>query len=431
MKLRVALVVPDLRVKDWYSPKHCQYPLLAKACANGEVDLVVLPEAYYGLYCDTAKIKKMSDVAVKDWYEYVKVPVLVGMQSTDGYQVAVYVNPDAKRTETKSHLYFKHSSATKLAFDQEGYESADDTMFDPVQLRRARIGVQICHDMFFGLVGHQLREHGANVYLNITGGNVRKKKWRDVIAGRSLELDAPFLCTMSRRCDGNDGDAFATAFDRGRELQPTISHVNDWGYGGFKVFDIDSDHVPSRTDDVDQGFTGEQYKDILISVGRKKPRSRHHIHIVPGRDGMAPMGRAGDAEGKWRGFDTPSGRVGVLPLSIAKLADGLAIHRHEADLQSDSFDHHVVVYFGEPKDWNAAMALMKLRAIEHRIAVVVADRSRSECLKTTRRRTIQRFRQRRGVFALNGDCLGGTIRALNGKPGIPGKHHPAYLDLLT
>lgn len=427
MSLRVALVVPDLHVKDWNSPKHCQYALLAEACANGEVELVVLPEAYYGLYCDPVKIKQMEDTAIKDWYRCVAVPVLVGMQSTDGFQVAVYVNPDAKRTETKSHLYFKHSSARRLAFDRESYDSANDAMFQPIKLRRAHIGVQICHDMFFGLVGHQLREHGADVYVDISGGNVRKKKWRDVIAGRSLELDAPFLCTMSKRDDVGDADAFGVAFDRARELEPIISHVNEGGYGGFSIFDVDSSDVPSRADDVVQGYSGRQYDDILISVGRKESRARHHIQVVPGRDGMAPIRHAGDAEGKWRGFETPSGRVGVLPLSVGKLADGLEIHRCEADLQPNTFDHHVVVYYGEPSDWNGALALMKLRAIEHRVAVVVAGLTRSECIKTNRYRYIQRLRPRKGVYGLNGDCLGGTTRSLN---GIRAEHHHAYYDLL-
>ena len=421
------MVVPNLLIEDWDNSKHCQYPLLKETCANGEVDLVVLPEAYYGLYFSTVKTQKMKDVAIKEWYSYLEVPVLVGMQSTDGFQVAVFVNPDAKRTETKSHLYFKHSSAVKLAFDRDGYEGANDRMFRPIKLREERIGVQICHDMFFGLVGHQLREHGADKYIDITGGDVPKKKWRDLIAGRSLELDAPFLCTMSKRSDSNRHHAFAAAFDRGRELEPTTSHVNERGYGGFKVFDIDSNHAPAQADDVEQGYSDAGYKDILISVGRKEPRSRHHIHIVPGRDGMAAMRRAGDAQGKWRGFDTLAGRIGVLPLSAAKLADGLAIYRHEADLQPDSFDHHVVVYFGEPEDWEAAKALMKLRVIEHRIAVVVAGQTRSECMKTHQYKTIQRLPQRHGVFALNGASLGGTGSALN---GIPPKHHRAYFDLL-
>lgn len=429
MSLRAALVVPDLRVKDWNSSKHCRYPLLEEACANGDVDLVVLPEAYYGLCDDTVKIKKMKSVAIKDWYEYVGVPVLVGMQSPDGFQVAVYVNPNARRNETKDHLYFKHSSADKLAFDRDGYGGANDPMFHPIKLGRARIGVQICHDMFFGLVGHQLREHGADVYLNITGGNVRRKKWRDVIAGRSLEMNAPFLCTMSKRCDGNDGHAFAVAFDRGRELQPIISQTNDEGYGGFEVFDIDASRARWRADEVEQNWSRMNYKDILISVGRKEASSRHHIHIVPGRRGIDRISRGGDPEGSWRGFDSPCGRVGVLPLTVAELNDGMAIHRHNTDFRQAPFDHHVVVYFGEPGDWNAAMALMKLRAMEHRVAVVIAGRTRSECMKTNRYRYIQRFRLRNGVFGLNGECLGGTIRALNGKPGIRSKHHDAYLDL--
>ena len=429
MSLRVALVVPDLCVGNWRKPGHCQYRLLEAACANGEVDLVVLPEAYYGLYDVPLEIGKMAEVAISQWYDWVQVPVLVGMESTDGFQVGVYVNPHAERTDTKSHLYFKHSSAYKLAFDRDGYQGADDPMFRPIRLRNVRIGVQICHDMFFGLVGQQLRKHGADLYIDITGGDVLRKKWLDVIAGRSLELAAPFLCTMSKRSDKARRAAFAVAFDRGHRLEPTLSEVNDRGFGGFRVFDVDLGSRPSRADDVEQNFSHEEYKDILISVGLEESRSHHHIHMVPGRHGLALMNRAGEPEKKWRGFHTPVGRVGVLPLSIAKLADGLAIHRHEAQLDADPFDHHIVAYFGEPKSWNEAMALMKLRAMEHRIAVVVAGRTRFECMMSTKRRTIQRLHERKGVFGLNGNCLGGTVSALpSGR--IYDEQQPAYLDLM-
>ena len=171
MKLRVALVVPDLRVKDWYSPKHCQYPLLKQACANGEVDLVVLPEAYYR----KVKTQKMKDVAIKEWYSYLEVPVLVGMQSTDGFQVAVFVNPDAKRTETKSHLYFKHSSAVKLAFDRDGYEGANDRMFRPIKLREERIGVQIATTCSSGLSATSFESMGRTNTLTSPAATCQRR----------------------------------------------------------------------------------------------------------------------------------------------------------------------------------------------------------------------------------------------------------------
>ena len=368
----------------------------------------------------------MHSTAIDQWYGYLGVPVLVGMESTDGFQVAVYVNPDAKRTETKSHLYFKHSSAEQLAFQRDGYQGAGDPMFDPIRLKNRRIGVQICHDMFFGLVGQQFLSRGADLHIDITGGDVRRKKWLDVVAGRSIELRAPFLCTMSKRSN-RGGHAFALAMDRGHQLQPVISQVNDHGFSGFVVFNIDVSDTPGQPEEVEQAFSPERYQDILISSGPIESSSPHHLHLIPGRGGLAQFKRTGEPEKAWRGFNTATGRVGVLPLSVSKLADGLAIHRHESQLRARAFTHHVVAFVGEPPDWNEALALMKLRAIEHRMAIIVVGRTKSECIKTNNYRAIQRIEQHSGVFGLNKDCLGGTTRALN---GIHPKHHSAYFDLM-
>ena len=137
-----------------------------------------------------------------------------------------------------------------------------------------------------------------------------------------------------------------------------------------------------------------------------------------------------DPVGRWRVFRTKAGPAGVLTLPIEALHDGLSIHRH--DVPQSSFTHHIVAYFGQPNDLDEAITLLKLRAIEHRMAVLLVGEIAWECIKTTRRRTIQRLCSPNGVFKLNAECLRGSATALQSRNGlgIPKRHFDKYRALL-
>ncbi len=423
MNFRVALVVPDQRVScesgsKTYWNDHCRYEDLEAACHDDQIDLVVLPEQYSeGLPGD-----EMEEWAIGEWFEYLKVPVLMGFKSKEGFQIAIYVNPNSSRSETRLHRYVKHSSADQLAFEWPGYAGSSDAMFDPVVVGEARIGVQVCHDMFYGLIGHRLRHRGANLHIVLSGRDVHRRKWSNVLAGRSLELKAPFLCTMAK-C-GETGSARALAFDQGRQLLPAVSMVNSEGFAGFEVFDLGDRHLepPHR-----QSSSDMRYRDISIS---RNPSVCADIHFNPRSGKISLKGRRElDSVDKWRVFRTTAGPAGVLTLPIDALHDGLAVHRH--DVRPSSFAHHIVAYVGEPHDLDEAITLTKLRAIEHRVAVLLAGNATWECIKTTRYKYIQRLRPRNGVFNLNAECLGGTASALAGRGvlGIPRRHFDKYRAL--
>ena len=423
MNFRVALVVPDKRlpcqprsIKYWN--EHCRYDDLEAACHDDQIDLVVLPEQYYeDVSCD-----EMEEWAIGEWYDHLKVPVLMGFRSEEGFQIAIYVNPKSSRSETRLHRYVKHSSAERLAFEWPGYAGGSDAMFDPIVLGDARIGIQICHDMFYGLLGHRLRHRGANLHINLSGQDVNRRKWSNVLAGRSLELNAPFLCTMAKR-EGK-GSACVLAFDQGRQLLPAVSKVNSQGFAGFEVFDLGDRRLKPPHD---QSFSAKSYRDISIS---RNASVRADIHLIPQSGEVSLKGRCelGPVD-SWRVFRTTAGSAGVLTLPIDALHDGLSIHRH--DVRQSSFDHHIVAYFGEPKDLGEAITFIKLRAIEHRMAVLLVGNTTWECIKTTRYKNIQRLRPRNGVFKLNAECLGGTASALKGRNGLgmPRRHFDKYRAL--
>ena len=75
--------------------------------------------------------------------------------------------------------------------------------------------------------------------------------------------------------------------------------------------------------------------------------------------------------------------------------------------------------------------LMKARAIEHRIGVLVLAGRMREAVKTNRYKNIQRFRATNAIFGWNARFLGGTWSTASaaGHLGITEKAFPRYLAL--
>ena len=73
------------------------------------------------------------------------------------------------------------------------------------------------------------------------------------------------------------------------------------------------------------------------------------------------------------------------------------------------------------------MATARLRAIEHRVAVVIFAGEMREVIKTDNYKHIQRIKPKKNIFGLNARNLGGTHSAC--KSGIPEELIGRYLEL--
>jgi hypothetical protein len=290
------------------------------------------------------------------------------------------------------------------------------------------LGVEICHDMFYGLVGHRLRRAGAGVLVDLTAGNVNLAKWRNVVRARSAESGGPFLCTMGHS-PGESGASAGLAYRAGRRLVPAADTTRPAGAGGYVVY-----HLGGRTaDDLagdGQAHTDKRYRDITVSLGTGRPAdvavsSRPHGVEVGGP-------RPGESCGVWRRFACRAGSVGVLALPLSELSDPVAVHR--LDAPCGSFDHHLLLYHSPepPARLAQVLTLMKLRAVEHRAGVCLLAGGVREVVKTNRYKNIQRFVERDGVFGLNAEFLGGTwsTAGAGSDLGIPRERFPAYRSLL-
>jgi hypothetical protein len=386
--LKVALIVPHYGYA-WDNDGQFRFSDLRQHCHAGEIDLVVFPESYECVPVADARN------TVAEWATTLKVPVLMGVES-DGFQLAVYHNSHPEGDDTSKHLYVKHSTAKRLAFEWPGYRGVGDAMFRPIRLKGTSLGVHFCHDMFYGLVGHRLRQNGAQVLIDLTYGNVNMAKWRNIVRGRSLEFAGPFLCTMAYDPNGKSGSAAALAYQGGREMIPSRDTTGSSGAGGYAMFllgeALPEDAVDEDDGDGGQPFSPQQYCDITLSLGTGQAAD---IMIRLHGQGIEITGsQPREPCGEWRSFANKSGRIGVLPLSLENLPDGTAVHG--LDAPEGAYDHHILLYYsgttgGRLRD---ALSLMKLRAIEHRAGVALLAGDRREVLKTDRYKKIQRFVKR-------------------------------------
>jgi predicted amidohydrolase len=417
--LKVALVVPDYTYR-----RRPTFHLsdLKRACHAGEVDLVVFPESF-----ECVPVAAAQD-AVGGWASTLKVPVLMGLES-DGFQLAVYHNPHAKGDDTSDHVYVKHSTAERLAYEWPDYQGASDAMFLPVRLKGESLGIQICHDMFYGLVGHRLRQNGARVLIDLSYENVILAKWRNIIRARSLELGGPFLCTMAYDPQRKSGRAAGLVYRNGRPLSPLADTTGPNGWGGYVVFDLGQ--VGGDEEDGVQPFSEKVYKDINLSLGTGKIADV--VCRLHGEQVKITGKAAGQGHDQWLRFANKAGSIGLLPLPLSALSDGLAVHR--LDVPESTFDHHLLLYdsTAPPVCLGDALSLMKLRAIEHRVGVALLGGNVREVMKTNNYKNIQRFVELDGVFAFNAECLGGTwtTAGASSLQGVPRRWFACYRSLLA
>lgn len=414
--LRVALVVPNNLSKSKLGTH--RKALLREKCHAKEIDLVIFPECFL----DEPELKNAVP-AVRALAEELRTPVLSGVSIDESYETAAFVNPEPGPSDTKEHLYVKHSSAAKLAYEVPGYQGRKDPMFQPIKISGHRLGVLVCHDMFFGLLPALYIEKGATGLVDLTGGNVQIKKWRNIAQARSIEVKGPFLCTMAK-LDNPDlsGKAEAIAYCDGADIPPLQNHTDPDGTGGFSIFPLMIQNPVTR---IVQDFSPRKYSDIRVSLGGS---GKADIYISDPAAGIKISGTRHHTEGKWHAFDLPSGRVGVIALPLEAIFDPLRLYKDRAP--NDAFTQHIAVYYDDsaPSSEDRVIAMARLRAIEHRIAVALMAGVLQEVIKTDKYKHIQRFQPDGDVFGLNKANLGGTYVTYSN--AIPPKLFDKYLDLL-
>lgn len=244
--------------------------------------------------------------------------------------------------------------------------------------------------------------------------------------GRSVELGGPFLCTMGYDTTKSSGASAAFGFCDGFEMEPKAKYYSDGNIGGFSIFDLKNRDFREDNKGIAQGYSKKRYDDILLSF---KKRDDCDICVRPRGSGVSIKGpnRSGKKKG-WYFFDLDNERVGVLALPLESIYDPFELYNC-IPTPSMEIDHHIVVYHSRetPTSEHKVLAMARLRAIEHRVAVAVLAGPLKEVMKTNNYRNIQRFRPENDLYGLDFSNLGGALTA--GGSAIPGELYEEYLKL--
>lgn len=409
-----------LMIQPIYDSQFTMKGLVAKAqkiVAQQMVDLVVFPESFGHAKNYEAAMRLMHKMAVR-----LNVAVLSGMALEDGSEWGLYVNPAPAEGETAEKAYVKHSTAEKVAFDFDVAFLQKAKIFEPIILSGQKIQAIISHDLFFPLITEKLEKNGMDILIHLSEGNVNMSKWHNILRGRSYETDALLLCTM-----GHDPlhrqPSDIIAYKRGVPLIPEYMEGDTFEQDDiYHLFDLD-----------------------CLEFAPQKPKkyysSKKYDAFTVGLDDTADV---------W--FDTRRKKLKThLPIqdkqkhSFRVEKDGQIVHIHKGtyeDLKNRLFvyeepskegENHIFIYHINDHIKKAeAIALLKLRAIESRIAVVIIAKNAFFGAKTTRYKDIQLFKPSDNKIGFDLAFMKGVASVFqksNTRLGIPKKYQQRYLAL--
>lgn len=351
-----------------------------------QIDLIIFPEAFE--FAEDIEEQGL-DMVIKV-SKFFNIPVLMGISGACGTEEAYYFNPhvDSENPKDDSYakLYIKHSTSPTVYFDIENSEEIASMVYCPIILKGKVIQVCICHDMFYPLLMERLHQHGMDMLINLTGGNVKLSKWNALLKGRSLEIEGPVICTMSNRPSmGQKSDRIV--FDNGKQLKAKYQKFDGVKNHAYSIFDLNK---YQQLEQPSPFYSDKKYDQLTIGFQNED--------IIFTDDGMIEF-----ALEEIESFDN----------SLRYQVGSEIVHVHigmEQDLYNRVFvfneprfekEHHVFIYvLDKVIPYDEAVALAKLRAIENRIAVVIKTPKYLIGAKTNRYKDVQLFTGRSFGFDL-------------------------------
>ena len=183
-----------------------------KVVKNSDLDLFVFPEVCYTPFAK-GMVKSYlmdGDNLEKAYIECEKLSLSIGkpiiFSGTDksrskrddyGSIFSLFVNPFAKRGETKRSCYVKHTQTCYSAFDYPDYrKKIAKNNFTPIRFHGHKLGMTICFDGNQALFSRMYGLQGVDIIINSTGGNIMYDKWYKNHKARAIENHCYELVTM-------------------------------------------------------------------------------------------------------------------------------------------------------------------------------------------------------------------------------------------
>lgn len=180
-----------------------------EAVKKSGIDLFVFPEFCYTPFSEelyTVDLGYKDGVEIVEKYclelsEKIGCAVVFGSSNEQGVTYSMYANAFAEKSETSSHMYFKHTMTSTSAFDLTQYNDTINTMFERILYRGKRLGMTICYDCNHAAFSRGYGKNNIDILINSTGGDVVYDKWHKYNKVRAIENQCFNFCTM-----GYEGD---------------------------------------------------------------------------------------------------------------------------------------------------------------------------------------------------------------------------------
>lgn len=323
------------------------YSDILKVLEERHVELVVFPEAF-------GYVENYEDAltTVKTIGDGLNTPIVIGLSFADGTEEAYYYNPiDDPRypNDTLHKTYVKHSSAERVFFDDLYSEEFIEQQYAPIILKGQKIQIVLGEDAHYPLLVETLARQGMHTLITLTRNTVRTSKLQDFLQGRSMELNGATLCTMSD--DPNNHHTLAPiAYRNGQLLTPMYKHTNKHHYVIYNTSTFQT--LPTTSP-----CSKRIYEDLVIAKSGGDISVHGHTTL--------PI-------------------IDQFEHSYRLLKDGQIIHTHFASSSAlydrtyifkeprQNGDHELFIYEAAYIEYDEAVALAKLRALENRVAVIIA-----------------------------------------------------------
>lgn len=260
-RLRIGCVTDEVCLRDTASIK--------KIVKEHRIDLLVFPEMH-DLTDDLGfpyLPKGETEVFEYEmnWAKEVGCAIVMGLGKNQNTNHAfnVFVNPFAKKNETKSQIYIKHTMTDSSAFEWENYDKLYQRMFRPIQFRNWRIGMTICYDGTFPIFSRLYGRQGVDLLVNSTGYDAKKSKWLKYHKVRSIENHCNSVVTMFCNKDPKKGNPPAYCFNRQGGAIPLEKCVDDYIY----IYEVEYDDGKPEIDE----YYDERKGSINNSIDLKIP----------------------------------------------------------------------------------------------------------------------------------------------------------------
>ena len=426
-RLKVVLSIPQYRI--WAGTRQKWLADLKEFASFADADLVVFPEDFISRYFHEGPVSEGNSI-LKKLAQDLGCAVISGFKTTDGFNTALFYNPNPGRGETRQHLYYKHFHADRSAFELDDWESKVGEMFSPIRIKGQRLGVCVCADMFWPAIIQAFENRGARLFIDITGDNVVRHKWQTIVSGRSVEASSPFLCTMGYY-RGWGGEAIALAFDRGVAMELTMP-------GGERAFESAEPpafacvEIPSeRTTDIlpEKPYSETWQRDVTASLGTGA-RADIEVEHKGSRYIVSSRGKTCQIrKNEWSLIKGRHHKIALLCLGMSDLKDRSALLRMASNPFSDTEEaEHMVVYCGNNTSGlsqQEIISLASLRVIEHRIAALVMAGNCKEVIRQTKMKNVMRLEERNGLFGIRINQMGRLLG-----PSVPEQYRDQYLSLI-